>query len=253
MKSGSIRKEIKYLLIRNFLARPIFYFLKAYSYTLRFKLENTASYLDHLGKDGRVIFASWHQRFFGGFFFPVIFGWRMSIMISSSRDGDFISDAVHRIGWRPVRGSSTRGGRKALQAMISAVCESRLGVHIVDGPNGPSSVIKPGLIAMAQLSGAAISPAFVSYEKPIVFNSWDRFMIPKPFSRVLIRMADLEDVPASMTPDEFEAVRLRIERLMQEGYRDADEGWKKPGGRSGFRFLWRIRPEIPSKRHSERS
>jgi lysophospholipid acyltransferase (LPLAT)-like uncharacterized protein len=62
-----------------------------------------------------------------------------------------------------------------------------VGGHIVDGPLGPPRVVKPGLISLAQRTGAAICPAYVSYENPWTFNSWDRFMVPKPFSRALLR------------------------------------------------------------------
>ena len=142
-----------------------------------------------------VIFACWHQRFFSGFFVPRIFGMNPCIMISQSRDGDVVSDVVARIGWVPVRGSTSRGGKKALQEMITGVEKYRMGAHIVDGPQGPPHIIKPGLIALASQTGAAISPGYISYDNPWIFNSWDRFMIPKPFSRVLIRAGDFIFVP----------------------------------------------------------
>ena len=71
------------------------------------------------------------------------------IMISQSRDGDVVSDVVARIGWVPVRGSTSRGGQKALQEMIEGVEKYRIGGHIVDGPQGPPKIIKSGLIALA--------------------------------------------------------------------------------------------------------
>ena len=242
MEGRNLAKELKFFLINQFLAGLIFYSLQLYSHSLRFKLENTDVYMKHLGAGGKIVFASWHQRFFGGFYFPSIFGMPISIMISQSRDGDFISKAVSRIGWLPVRGSSSYGGRKALLEMIAAVISSSVGVHIVDGPNGPPEVIKPGLISLARNSGAAICPMFVSYEKPLIFKSWDRFTIPRPFSRVLIRAEALFSVPEDADTGAMERHRITLEEAMKEGYRRADRFWlenEKP--RAGFRFLFSLK------------
>jgi hypothetical protein len=92
----------------------------------------------------------------------------------------------------------------------------------VDGPKGPPRVVKPGLILLAQKAGASICPTYVLYENPWVFNSWDRFMIPKPFSRATIRFGPLEPTPEEMTAEEFEEIRLRIERKMVEEYEGKD-------------------------------
>jgi len=147
------------------------------------------------------------------------------IMISQSRDGDVVSDVVARIGWVPVRGSSSRGGKKALQEMIAGVAVHRMGAHIVDGPQGPPCIVKPGLIALASQTGAAISPGYISYENPLVFNSWDRFMIPKPFSRVLLRVGDFIFVPKDLDEKSFEETRLAVERALAQGYAEADRSW----------------------------
>ena len=101
------------------------------------------------------------------------------------------------------------------------VMENGLGAHIVDGPTGPPRVIKPGLILLAQKTSAAIVAGYISYENPWVFNSWDRFMIPKPFSRVCpIRAGPLMPVAQEMDEDEFERVRLNVEQEMIKGYEE---------------------------------
>ncbi|HOG12319.1 MAG: DUF374 domain-containing protein [Smithellaceae bacterium] len=110
-------KEIKYFLLNRVLTSAIVFVLRIYAKTLRVRIEGKEEILKHLAGGGRVIFASWHQRLFGGFFVPRFFQWTPCIMISQSRDGDFISKIVSRLGWIPVRGSSTRGGAKALKAM----------------------------------------------------------------------------------------------------------------------------------------
>ena len=121
----SAAKEIKYFLLNTLLTSIIFYFLDLYTKTLRVQFEGTEKIQKHLENGGRVIMASWHQRFFGGFFLPKIFKWSPCIMISKSRDGDFISKVVSHIGWIPVRGSSSRGGKEALRAMVQGVNENQ--------------------------------------------------------------------------------------------------------------------------------
>ncbi|MEN6620642.1 MAG: lysophospholipid acyltransferase family protein [Smithella sp.] len=171
--------------------------------------------------------ASWHQRFFGGFFLPKIFRLSPCIMISKSRDGDFISKVVQRIGWIPARGSSSRGGREALRAMVQEVNENKIGGHIVDGPTGPPRVIKPGLISLAQSANAVICPTLASYENAWIANSWDRFMIPKPFSRVLLRFGSILPVPEITSNEQFESFRKQVEEHMIREYEAIDSYWKK--------------------------
>jgi lysophospholipid acyltransferase (LPLAT)-like uncharacterized protein len=111
--------------------------------------------------------------------------------------------------------------------MIAGVEKHRLGAHIVDGPQGPPRIVKPGLVALASQTGAVVCPGYISYENPRVFNSWDRFMVPKPFSRVLLRAGDFIHVPKNLDEKSFEETRLAIERTMIEGYAEADASWKR--------------------------
>ena len=115
MTQKHIKKEVKFFLIKNLLAYPIYYLLRIYSHTLRFKLENADSIIENFKNGNKIILASWHQRFFGGFYLPKLFGWKIPIMISQSQDGDFIADAVQRIGWAPVRGLKQQKGKRSTQ------------------------------------------------------------------------------------------------------------------------------------------
>jgi len=221
-------KETKFFFIKHLLTFPAYYLLSLYAKTVRLRFEGEEAIRNHL-EEGRIVLASWHQRFFGGVYLPRILGRPICIMISRSRDGDFIADVVERIGWIPVRGSSSRGGKQALRILVDEITRTRLAGHIVDGPTGPPHVIKPGLISLAQSSGAVICPTYVLYENPWIFNSWDRFMVPKPFSRVTIRFGPLEPVPPEMDAAQFEEVRLRIEQTMLEEY---ERGDRDLGGRT---------------------
>ncbi|MBW2630616.1 MAG: lysophospholipid acyltransferase family protein [Deltaproteobacteria bacterium] len=217
-----LKKEIKFFFIKYFLTFSAYYILNLYAKTIRLRFEGKDTIKDHLKNSGRVVMAFWHQRFFGGLYLPKTFRRPICVMISQSRDGDFIADVAERIGWTPARGSSSRGGRDALRKIVDDLIKNRFAVHVVDGPTGPPYVIKPGLISMAQQSGAAICPTYFFYENAWIFNSWDRFMVPKPFSRVIVRFGPLESVPENMDPEEFERIRFHIEQKMIEEYEKGD-------------------------------
>jgi hypothetical protein len=221
-----MNKETKFALLRKSIL-PAYWMLSLYAKTLRLRVENDEVFRRQLEMGGRVVFASWHQRFFGGFFIPRIYGSPHCIMISRSRDGDFVAGVVAHIGWRAIRGSSSLGGREALRQMADALMQDRVGGHIVDGPLGPPRVVKPGLITLVQRTGAVVCPAYVSYENHWILSSWDRFMVPKPFSRVLLRFdRELTVVPAELDEIEFEQIRLQVETKMIEGYESADNYFK---------------------------
>src|SRR5512136_1044800 len=219
-------KDFKFFIAKHFLTSLGYHACSLHAKTITVIPEGIERIQDHIAKGGAVVFACWHQRFFSGFFVPRIFGMNPCIMISQSRDGDVVSDVVARIGWVPVRGSTSRGGKKALQEMITGVENYRMGAHIVDGPQGPPQIIKPGLIALASQTGAAICPGYISYDNPWIFNIWDRFMIPKPFSRVLIRAGDFIFVPKNLDEKAFEEARLDIENKIIVGYAKADRSWE---------------------------
>jgi lysophospholipid acyltransferase (LPLAT)-like uncharacterized protein len=180
-----------------------------------------------LENNGAVVYASWHQRFFPGITF---FATRkpIAIMISRSRDGEMIARVVDILGWRPVRGSSSRGGVHALKELRSLTRQGYRVGHIVDGPQGPFGVVKPGLLTISQFSGAPILPVITSAERRWVFNSWDRFMVPKPFSRVFVRFTPPIHVPRRLDPEAFEALRQDVEKQIKELTIQTDNWWRSP-------------------------
>ena len=149
-------------------------------------------------------------------------------MISESRDGEMIARVVDILGWQSVRGSSSRGGVRALKEVRSLTKQGfRIG-HIVDGPQGPFGMIKPGLLTIAQFAGAPIVPVITSAQRRWVFNSWDRFMVPKPFSRVFIRFTPPIYVPRRLDAHAFEALRQDMEKQIKELYAQTDNWWRNP-------------------------
>jgi lysophospholipid acyltransferase (LPLAT)-like uncharacterized protein len=223
-----VKKETIHALLQK-LIFPAYWFVCLYARTIRVRTEGVLECQDFIARGGKAILASWHQRFYGGFYIPRMFPLlKPFIMISRSRDGDFVADVVEKIGWKPVRGSSSRGGKEALRRMIDAVNEHRIGGHIVDGPQGPPRVVKPGLIALAQKTGAGIITAYVVYDRPWIFNSWDRFMVPRPFSRMLLRFSlSPIHVPQEMDEDQFEECRKVIENKMIRDYEELDRTFER--------------------------
>jgi lysophospholipid acyltransferase (LPLAT)-like uncharacterized protein len=218
-------------LVRYRLIPVCYYFLRFYLSLLRIRVIGEDSAYFHQAKHGRVIAAIWHQRFLPALAYVVKFRtFRPMVMISQSRDGELISRIAERLGLVPVRGSSTQGGREALMIIARELRKNPGVIHIVDGPTGPKGVVKPGLIAMAQVSGAAIFPIIVSADRAWVVGSWDQFLVPKPFSKVTIRWGEPFLVPRRLPKDQFEALRQDIEKRLKEAYAEADlsSGWKTP-------------------------
>ena len=221
------RKVFKRFLYDRLFIYLGFAFIKIISATYRIKTVRPEIELNILKKGFVPIYASWHQRFFPGITF---FANRrpISIIISQSRDGELIAKIANLLGWHPVRGSSSRDGIKALYDIREKARKGYKVGHIVDGPRGPFGVVKPGLLRIAQHSGMPILPAITSSERKWIFNSWDRFMIPKPFSRVIIRFGDEIHIPKNLKNTGFEKKRLSIERTLNELYLKTDDIWKDP-------------------------
>ena len=208
-----------------------YYLLRLYLFLLRIRVVGEEIAIGCLTDHGGLIAAIWHQRFLPALAYVTKFRrFKPAIMISQSKDGELAARFADRLGLAPVRGSSTRGGTTALVAITEALKKYPVVIHIVDGPAGPKGVVKPGLISIAQVSGAVILPVIVSAKKAWVIGSWDRFLIPKPFSEVTIEWGQPFVVPRDLDPDRYEEFRREIEKSLSEGYAEADlnSGWKQP-------------------------
>jgi lysophospholipid acyltransferase (LPLAT)-like uncharacterized protein len=223
----AISSQVKSVCYRNLFPRAGLLAVRLISRTYRYHLAGLENERRVLDEYGSVVYVSWHQRFFPGITF---FASRrpIAIMISQSRDGEMIARVVDMLGWRSVRGSSTRGGVRALKEIRTLVNKGYRFGHIVDGPQGPFGVIKPGLLSIAQFAGTPIVPVIMSAERYWAVNSWDRFMIPKPFARVVVRFAAPMDVPRRMNADTFEMIRQNIQHRIKELYADTDTWWRDP-------------------------
>lgn len=211
---------------------PVCYFLlRTYLSLLKIKVIGKETAYDQIKEHGRIIVPIWHQRLVPALAYARRFKeFRPIVMISQSRDGEFIADIAQRLGLVPVRGSSSRGGSEALKTIVRKLEENPIVSHIVDGPRGPKGKVKPGLIRMAQLSGAVVLPLILAVDKAWIAGSWDRFLIPKPFSRVTVHWGEPITVPRKADPEEFDAFRRQIEKRLIQAHAEADlrSGWRKP-------------------------
>jgi lysophospholipid acyltransferase (LPLAT)-like uncharacterized protein len=190
----------------------------AYCRTFRVSAINEAPWRDYLQKGGCLLFCCWHQQVFPTLAYIRNFR-ELSppLMISLSNDGDIGAGIVQRAGWTPVRGSSSKGGMKALKQMIREIRRARMAGHIVDGPRGPAGTIKPGTISLALAARAAIVPVSISADRAWFFNSWDRFMLPKPFSEIQFVFGEMIHLNGAERKTDVEAWRRQLENVMRPG------------------------------------
>jgi lysophospholipid acyltransferase (LPLAT)-like uncharacterized protein len=160
-----------------------------------------------------MIYAVWHGRIL---LLPYFYGHRGShVLASRSRDGELVTRWIRRFGLDPVRGSSTRGGGEALRVLTRALRAGREVVVVPDGPRGPREVLKPGVIALARLSGAPIVPTAVGASREWRLRSWDEFRIPRPFARCVVRFGEPIHVSGASDRAGEEAARKEVEAALR--------------------------------------
>jgi lysophospholipid acyltransferase (LPLAT)-like uncharacterized protein len=160
-----------------------------------------------------VLLAFWHGR--GLYFLHRYHRQRFTILVSRSKDGEFVSQVLQRFGVHVTRGSSHRGGAQALREIVRQVHSGSHAAFTPDGPRGPRYTVRPGVVAVASMTGAAILPVTYSARWKKVFRSWDAFLIPLPFSRVVVVYGEPIYVPASASPTVFQAKRREVETSLR--------------------------------------
>nr|WP_321514318.1 lysophospholipid acyltransferase family protein [uncultured Pseudodesulfovibrio sp.] len=185
--------------------------------TLRFEVHGDLKSIIEKSRQGKpYVFALWHGEFLPLISYVNRFDNRFVIMVSQSKDGEFISRLLERSGHITVRGSSSRGGVRALiNAKRLMLKEKLIGAVTVDGPRGPRHKVKDGIFLLAQRTGAQIIPlrAYASQKKE--FNSWDRFMLPYPFSKCRFYLGEPMDVTTEkLDKDVLKQEGARLEKRM---------------------------------------
>lgn len=193
---------------------------------------------EHLNEDGArahwdagtpFIGTFWHNRLF-----LIVKGWRSNgkvyTLISRHGDGQLITDVMGHMGVDVVRGSAAsmgkkrkdRGGSAAFREMVSVLSDGATMSLTPDGPKGPRYRVKDGAVMLAKLSGAPILPVTYSAKNAIVLDSWDRFMVPLPFSKGVVLWGKPISVPADADEAVLEQKRLEVEEEMIRITAEAD-------------------------------
>ena len=159
-------------------------------------------------KPGPEIYCFWHQCVL-----PCTVYFRKSnavILISRSFDGELITRILKMFGFDAVRGSSSRGAREGLLGLKSVIERGRTAIFTADGPRGPIYETKMGPIKLAQTTGAPIGAFHLQPERAWEMKSWDRFLVPKPFTRIVVSWAQWTEVPTDLPSDQFETKRQEL-------------------------------------------
>jgi lysophospholipid acyltransferase (LPLAT)-like uncharacterized protein len=210
------REKLK---IKGRLARWLIAFgvcwLRVWERTLRYEVDDRAGILGKPVTEN-YIGALWHNRLL---IFPLVlrrfFPQRPgAALISASRDGDLLADAVRRFGYDVVRGSSSRLGASAILQLAEMLESGRDVVITPDGPRGPVYELGPGIVFLARKTGAAVLPMNLEYSRCWRVGSWDRFIIPQPFSKVRVLVDQPHHIKSFGASDELETDRLALQNAM---------------------------------------
>ncbi|HOX39988.1 MAG TPA: lysophospholipid acyltransferase family protein [Candidatus Brocadiia bacterium] len=137
-------------------------------------------------------------------------------LVSRHSDGEYIARIMQYLGYKAARGSSTRGGSEGLRELEHLALDGYSPVLTVDGPKGPRYVVKVGAVVLAMRTGIPLLPSGGGAWPQWVMPSWDGFIIPKPFARVVIYHGIPHKVPPDATPEEIERIRAEIEAELHE-------------------------------------
>ena len=211
--------------IKNFIFRVFAYlFFYILGKTARIKIIGKENYENLRKKKKSFIFIVWHGRMF----LPVFLHRKEGIrpLISLSQDGEIASKIVELLGYHPIRGSSSRGGKGALKEMCDELENYAELAIIPDGPRGPRRVLKPGCIYIAQKTGAHLIPISFSCSRKIFLNSWDRFLLFLPFSKCIVLYGEPIKIRGNLNKEEFEKERKRVEKILINLDNQADNHFK---------------------------
>jgi lysophospholipid acyltransferase (LPLAT)-like uncharacterized protein len=189
----------------------------------RFEVEGWENHESVTNKGGLPIYVFWHDRIF-----MTTYWWRrrrIVVMTSQSFDGEYIARFIQRFGYGAARGSSTRGGVGAVVEMARLMRAGCTTAFTIDGPKGPRYVAKMGAVLLAKKSGHPIMPVTMALERYWTLPSWDKFQIPKPFTRAKVFVAEPIYVPSDADEAMLEAKRDELQRTLDDLRQRGDE-WR---------------------------
>lgn len=188
--------------------------LNALGHTLRWRVEGW-EHLDAIWGSGRQpVMAFWHGRILPATFY---FRRRGIVVITSENfDGEWIARIIERFGYGTARGSTSRGGKRAMLQLVREMRSGHAAGFTVDGPRGPARVVQPGAVWLASATGNPVLPFHLEASSHWTMSSWDRTQIPKPFATVSLVIGEPLEIARALDDESIERGRRALEqRLMQ--------------------------------------
>jgi lysophospholipid acyltransferase (LPLAT)-like uncharacterized protein len=180
--------------------------------TWTWRSEGAEHYAEVLRGGRQPIMAFWHGRIMPATYF---FRRRGIVVITSENfDGEWIAGIIERFGYGTARGSTSRGGRRALLQLKRDMAAGKPAAFTIDGPRGPARVAQPGAVWLAKATGNPVVPFHIEASRHWTVNSWDRTLIPKPFATVSIAIGEPVEVSADGGDDQIESARQNLEERL---------------------------------------
>jgi lysophospholipid acyltransferase (LPLAT)-like uncharacterized protein len=216
-------KTLKKKLVSWFAPWLAYWTIKTLSLTLRFEVVNPEFLKSFLDKGDTVICAFWHGRLL---MIPFAYKFKgvmkFSFLVSPHRDGQVVGKALQRFGLQPIPGSTTRKGFTAFKNMLRAQQGGSSIALVPDGPRGPRHRVQMGVIELARLTGRPVIPLTFSSSRKKIFNTWDRFLLPYPFSKGVFIYGEPVSVDPRGDRDHLEGKRLLLEKRLNDLTERAD-------------------------------
>ena len=204
-----------------------FLFIRIVGATLRYQfIPEPGCLADERGPVAPSIWCFWHRSVL-----PATYRFRnqgLAVMTSRSFDGEYIARIIQKLGFIPVRGSSSRGAVGALLGMRQQLEQGHGTVFTIDGPRGPRYVAKPGPVLLAKKTGVPISCFYVAVERAWLLNSWDQMIVPKPFSRAAIYASSPMYAPAEATDEQMSALHQQMQETLERCRLGAEAAFSSP-------------------------
>ena len=201
----------------------LYWLIRAICSTLRWEVRGRHHLDSIIDRGHRPIFASWHACLLGATWFFRERG--IVVMSSISRDAEYTGRVIKRFGYGTARGSSTRGGGRALAEMAECLKNGIEAGFTIDGPRGPAYVAKPGAVTLARHTGQAILPFHIAARKYVELPSWDRLQIPLPFTRAAVLISEPIYVSRHASSAEVAAKQQALQSALDD-LRDGGEVWR---------------------------
>lgn len=210
--------ERKRKLEKKLIPPSAYYLIRATNFSYRLEVEGWEKVEEKLAGQESVVFSCWHGKLWVPSYFLRDLG--IYALSSLSRDGSYMTKILHRLGWKTVRGSSSRGASRSLLKLYRKIKNGASAALTPDGPTGPLHQVKPGIIFLQEKAGSFLVPIGVDASWKKNFNSWDDFLLPLPFSKTALVFAEPFKFEAGLKMEEKQ--KILAEKMTEVNTRAAE-------------------------------